>query len=233
VILFNFLWRKIDGDDALDISLQNTVMEKYVQDEVEKNWIRFVVSNTNTNATDIQFWQEFSYNVPLWTIVEYPEKSWNWDIINSNRTIDIELILKNINLPWNWQIMSYNATLPLELVLLFPDKPWNWNALTINNNIPFSQILQHPDLPWVFEYLRYRQDVPIDFIAKNNNINWDWLNLLKNPPFNHIQNSCETKTKNILIATIHEQIITNNDIYETDFERIMADCYVLSYVAKY
>lgn len=72
----------------------------------------------------------------------YPDLTWDYDLLSSNKNITFEYIRKHLDKPWNWRRLSYNTTIPLWFILQNPTKDWSRCFL---KHIDFHEITEHYD----------------------------------------------------------------------------------------
>lgn len=119
----------------------------------------------------------YNFNMLLYFLEKYPNKSWNWKYIGRNLNLTIEFIENNPDLPWDEKDIFKRSGIKLETenhrTYKFNKRKY-WNMSPI---VKINEIKDYKD----YNYISENHDLTIDFIKDNIDEEWDWYKISKNP----------------------------------------------------
>ena len=71
-----------------------------------------------------------------------------YSCISKNPNVTIETVLENPDKPWNFYTITLNPNITWNIVSSNPDKNWNYSYLSENPNITWDIVRDNPDIPW-------------------------------------------------------------------------------------
>lgn len=106
-------------------------------------------------------------SIPLEIIKKNTELPWNIEILKQNPSIP-QNIFENIKIAHNtYNFLSSCASITIHNVLNRLDAPWNWNRLTVNIGIKLEDIRNNQGLPWIG--IELREDINLEMLLQFEN----------------------------------------------------------------
>lgn len=95
-------------------------------------------------------YHEYSINLDIQTLLQYPNEPWDWISVTKNKNITLEDILAHPEFPWEWGFISYNPNIRFHHVKEHPHISWDENDvyLRLGKTASFTEIIQHPNNLW-------------------------------------------------------------------------------------
>jgi hypothetical protein len=111
-------------------------------------------------------------------IKNHPEKCWNWDLVNLNDNIDIELLRLYRDRMYRWDLFTKNHNITIDIISKNSDLPWDYSQISKNPNINVFDIENNPYIFWNFDDLSLNTNISEDFIKAHPEYNWNYANIL-------------------------------------------------------
>lgn len=103
-----------------------------------------------------------------------------WKFMSGMDTIDMDVVLDNINEPWSWEAISQNPGVSFEYILGRLYLPWSWPHVCCNPNVTIAAAIQWPSLPWSWEALSKHPNCTCQDVFFAMNEPWDYDALQRN-----------------------------------------------------
>jgi len=104
----------------------------------------------------------------------YSTKIWDWQVLSSNKFINIKTVEDNIHRNWDYKLLSKNPSIGLQGLLKFPKKSWDYDYFSsLQDPMLVDVVLKFPDKPWNWEKLSDNPTV-ISIVSKLENKPWNW-----------------------------------------------------------
>ena len=146
-------------------------------------------------------------NVTWKTVLDNPDKPWDYDWLSENPNISWKTIKKNLDKPWDlsnhlvynprstWEVfhhisdkttidykeLSKKSVVTWDIVQSHPDIDWDYDYLSENPNITVEIILSNLDKPWNYTILSANPIITWNIVETYPEIQWDYNGLSENP----------------------------------------------------
>jgi len=111
-------------------------------------------------------------------IKNHPEKFWNWELLNLNDNIDIELLRLYRDRMYRWDLFTKNHNITVDMIFNNSDLPWDYMEISKNPNVTEKDIEKYPNIVWNFDDLSLNTNISEEFIKSHPQYNWNYINIL-------------------------------------------------------
>jgi len=147
---------------------------KYIKSK--PNILSILLERYPEKPWNINYLSENPYAIEY--IKNHPEKCWNWELLNLNDNIDVELLRLYRDRMYRWDLFTKNHNITIDIISKNSDLPWDYIQISKNPNITEKDIENNPDIYWNFDDLSLNTNISEDFIKAHPDYNWNYANIL-------------------------------------------------------
>jgi hypothetical protein len=139
--------------------------------------------NQSSTLADAYYVYSLNKSLPIEYVIANPQLPWNWDCISCHPDLTVDVIdtinTSRAHIPWSAVNLSFkNRSLTVDFVRRHIDWEWNWNYLSMNPSFTLDNIKNNPDIPWTTAFVSNPNSNPSDIIRTHG------VDLAINAPFN-------------------------------------------------